>query len=224
MDLQIHKATQSSSFSIFFPSNFALAEENPFQHIAFVKDHGDCDELVMKSKMNYTILFVTHLMSDFFVHEGKHLAEKSTLFGASHGKAVNYVSPNDVAAAVVTILANPSAHRRVAYTLTGAKAIQDEEVAAVFSKVMHRPIKYVDLSNADFAREDQKEGDEPWMVQEWTELEQLKASGIESGFVCKDFEKLCVRQPESMEEYLQDFREMAPVERMPFERSMAAAI
>ena len=52
-----------------------------------------------------TVLFASHLMSNVLVYQGATVKEEQKFYGASGGKGVNYVSPNDVAyAAVVAIL------------------------------------------------------------------------------------------------------------------------
>jgi hypothetical protein len=44
--------------------------DNPFCRVPLIKMNGDCDERIMKSHaMDYTILFVTHLMSDPTVYQ-----------------------------------------------------------------------------------------------------------------------------------------------------------
>lgn len=190
----------------------ALPEDNPFTHIPLIRMHGDCDERKSKN-MDYTLLFATHLMSNPAVYQSRNiLSSEPRFYGASGGKGVNYVSPNDVAAAAVRILVNPVEHRRVGYTLTGPAPITDTTVAELFSKDLNKPVKYVDLSPEEFGTEEKKEGDPSWLVEDLVQLETLKATGMEIGFLSKDFERLCGRPAESFDEYLQDKKDMVPQE------------
>jgi hypothetical protein len=132
--------------------NVALRVDNPFCHVPLIKMHGECDEKVMKSyAMDYTILFVTHLMSDPAVNKRHNImSDAAKFYSASAGKGVNYVSPNDIAAAAVCVLVNPRDHRRVDYTLTGPTHITDSPVDDLFSKDMNKTVEYVDVAHNDY--------------------------------------------------------------------------
>ena len=126
--------------------------DSPFRRVPLIKMHGDCDERIMKSHaMDYTILSTTHLMSDPAVYQRRNImSDAPKFYSASAGKGVNYVSPNDVAAAAVRVLVNPKDHRRVGYTLTGPTHITDDQVAGLLSKVMNKTVDYVDVAPKDY--------------------------------------------------------------------------
>jgi uncharacterized protein YbjT (DUF2867 family) len=94
--------------------------------------------------MDYTILFATHLMSDPAVNQRHNIMSDSPKFySASNGMGVNYVSPNDIAAAAVRVLVNPKDHRRVSYTLTGPTHITDSQVTDFLSKDLNKTVDYL---------------------------------------------------------------------------------
>jgi NAD(P)H dehydrogenase (quinone) len=126
--------------------------DSPFRRVSRIKMHGDCDERIVKSHaMDYTILFATHLMSDPAVYQRRNImSDAPKFYSASAGKGVNYVSPNDVAAAAVRVLVNPKDHRRVGYTLTGPTHITDDQVADLLSKDMNKTVDYVDVAPKDY--------------------------------------------------------------------------
>lgn len=134
-----------------------------FKSVALVREHGDCDEMLIKTikpekfiapvmggdmadvgldfevpNMSYTILYASHLMSNPFTFQGKELRQTvttpATYFGASSNRGVNYVSPNDVAEVAVRILMAPRDYYNKEYTLTG-ETIKDQQVAVLLSKV-----------------------------------------------------------------------------------------
>lgn len=65
-----------------------------------------------------TILFASHLMSSVLEYQGKTLKEEGVFYGASGGKGVNYVSPNDVADVAVRAILDPKTHKRQGYVLS----------------------------------------------------------------------------------------------------------
>jgi uncharacterized protein YbjT (DUF2867 family) len=126
--------------------------DSPFRRVHLIKMHGDCDERIMKSHaMDYTILFVTHLMSDPAVYQRRNImSDVPKFYSASAGMGVNYVSPNDVAAAAVCVLGKPKDHRRVGYTLTGPVHITDDQVADLLSKDMNKTVEHFDVAPKDY--------------------------------------------------------------------------
>jgi len=212
-----------------------------FQEIPLVKAHGDCDELLIKTltpavetvlqgdtdvtfdlarpHMSYTVLYASHYMSNPFFFYGRELHESggktpATFFGASGNRGVNYVSPNDVAEVAVRVLLEPTTHYNQEYTLTGPKAVTDQEVADLLSKHLKKAVMYVDQPLDEFKLESQVGGDPQWMVQDLVGLEKIKATGKEetSSFVTDDIEKICGHPAETYEEYLLDKDMMTKIE------------
>lgn len=185
----------------------ARASGDVFQDVPLVRAHGDCDELLAKSGISYTILAATHFMSNPFVFQGQELRKDqkpATLYGASAGKGVNYVSPNDVAEVAVRALLEPKAHHNKEYVLTGPEAITDQSVADLLSKYLNKPIMYVDQPLHTFEDEEKMGGDPEWKIKDLVALEKIKASGKEedASFVSKDIETICDHKAETFEEYL----------------------
>lgn len=98
--------------------NFAemTATEDLFQHVPMIKLHKWCDERLVKSKLNYTILFASHLMSNPLRYQSEEIKKEQQFYGASGGKGVNYVSPNDVAEFAIKTLLHPKDHWHTGYT------------------------------------------------------------------------------------------------------------
>jgi len=132
--------------------------------------------------------------------------------GASNGKGVNYVSPNDCADVAVHCLLAPKDHRRIGYTLTGPAPIKDAEIAELLSKKLNKTVKYEDLTLQDFCKD--VKATEWGPALDVAYLEQVKATGAEErlGFVTHDIEKVCGRPAETMEQYLMDQDSMTPAE------------
>ena len=212
---------------------------DPMQEVPLVQAHGTCDELLIKTltpafssimtgdvdvgvdfstpHMSYTILYASHFMSFPFTFQNKELRESGvpgTFYGASDNHGVNYVSPNDVAEVAVRVILEPQAHYNKEYTLTGPKAIVDQQVADLLSKHLKSPVMYVNQPLHEYTREIKFGGDAAWMVRDLAAMEKVKASGVEEqdSFMTDDIEKICGHKAESFEEYLQNADMMTPVE------------
>eukprot|EP00977_Amphora_coffeiformis_P010546 scaffold2482_cov166-Amphora_coffeaeformis.AAC.12 len=215
--------------------------DDPFQAVPLVREHGKCDEELVNmvvppveitpvmaadadvtiefhhTRMSYTILYASHLMSNPFTLQGKELRDSmlpSTFLGASHGHGINYVSPNDLAEVAVRCLLEPRAHYDKEYTITGPGAVTDEKVAALLTQYLEKPITYVDQPLRIFSNTVKVVKEQKWMAEDLAGLEKIKATGKEEdpSFVSSDFEDICGHPPESFAEYLGRTEVMVPVE------------
>ena len=188
--------------------NFATRKHtaDPFASIPLIKIHGWCDERLVKSGLNYAILFASHLMSNPLRYQSDQIRRENKFYGASGGKGVNYVSPNDVAEVAVRALLAPKDHYHIGYTLTGATTITDAQVAELISAQEKERITFDEHLPT--------EGVDPSFMM----LEQVKASGAEDdiGFVSKDFVKVCGHEQESYLDYLENKEAMSPKELVAF--------
>jgi len=210
-----------------------------FAEVPLVKAHGECDQMLIDAltpkvdstfeadtevavdfgtpHMSYTILYASHFMSNPFAFQGEELFDDKkpvTYYGASGNRGVNYVSPNDVAEVAVRILLNPREHYNREYTLTGPKAVTDQEVAGFISKRLNKPVMYVEQPLHTFKSQLKLLGDPEWMVDDLAALEKIKGSGSEESrtFVSRDIEKICGHKPEDFEGYLGEPETMTTIE------------
>jgi uncharacterized protein YbjT (DUF2867 family) len=196
----------------------ARVSGDPFQNVPLVKDHGDCDEMLIKSGLAYTILAASHLMSNPLIFQGRELRasqKPAVLYGASAGKPVNYVSPNDIAECAVRVILEPLAHHHKEYCLTGSIGIKEQEVCQLLSDHLKKPIMYVDQPLHTFKEGERMSGDPEWMVEDLCTLEMVKASGYEAnrGFPTKDIENICEHEPETFAMYLRSTETMSDIEK-----------
>jgi len=191
------------------------------QNVPFVAFHGTCDDVLehswQDSRISYTILGTSHIMSTPLLHQGKTLREDHKFITASYGMGVNYVSPNDVADAAVVVLLNQKPHRNKVYNLTGAKPTRDADVAKLLTEHYGTPIEHVQLGFHEYAADVKKRGLPDWQVRDSAALERIKASGIDEDFnsYTRDLEEITGKQPESFQDYLNNKTNMRPGLKFP---------
>ena len=96
----------------FFGDPEYLVGRDQFHDVPLVHQHALCDGDLILRGLDCTILFASHLMSNVLKYQGTTLCERKEFYGASGGKKVNYVSPNDVADVAVRTILDPKSHRR----------------------------------------------------------------------------------------------------------------
>jgi uncharacterized protein YbjT (DUF2867 family) len=99
---------------------------------------------------------VTHLQPTLFLENLLVFAEairnESKIFLAyGQGKSAP-VCVEDVARVIVSVLVDPAPHRGKTYVPTGSRSITMSEMAAIFGRVLGKPIEYVDLPIAHYTQ------------------------------------------------------------------------
>lgn len=184
--------------------------------VPFVKFHSTCDDILEHAKndsrISYTILCCSHLMSTPLLHQGKVLLEEKKFITASYGMGVNYVSPNDVAKAALVVFSDLKSHRNRTYNLTGPRPITDGQVCRLLSSKYGTPIQHVALGYHEYKRDVTNRGLPDWLVKDSAEFERMKASGIDelSTSYTRDLEKIIGSPPESFRDYLDNKESMRP--------------
>jgi uncharacterized protein YbjT (DUF2867 family) len=193
---------------------------DPYREVPFVKFHGTCDDLVensvFDSRLSYTILCTSHLMSTPLVQQGPRLRDEHKYITASYGMGVNYVSPNDVADAALVCLLDLKKHRNKTYTITGPGPIFDKHVAELFSKFFGTNIEHIEMGYHDFKAFMKKTDLPSWLVRDSAAMERIKASGADEkpDAYTNDFEMITHKKPETFKHYL-DHKESMSLQENP---------
>jgi uncharacterized protein YbjT (DUF2867 family) len=129
--------------------------------------HGRAERYLEESGLAWT-----HLRPSFFLQNllGQAAAVKSgALYVPAGDGRAPFVDVRDIAAVAARVLAEDGHEQRV-YDITGPEAVSYADVAAVFSKVLGREVKYVDVPPAA-ARQGMIDAGLPeWMAEAVNEL------------------------------------------------------
>jgi uncharacterized protein YbjT (DUF2867 family) len=192
------------------------AGERYRETVPFVNFHGTCDDILQQAKsdsrISYTILCTSHLMSTPLLHQGDLLRDECKFITASYGMGVNYISPNDVADAAMVVLLDRKKHRNTVYELTGPGPTTDGEVAKLLTEHYGKDIEHVQLGYHDYKRNDKERGLPDWLIRDHAAFEKMKASGVDelASSYTDQLEKLTGKKPETFKEYLSNKECMRP--------------
>jgi NAD(P)H dehydrogenase (quinone) len=106
--------------------------------------------------LDWTGIGVTHLKPTLFLENllvfADTIRKESKIFlPYGQGKSAP-LSGEDVARVIVNVLVDPAPHRGKTYVPTGPRSLTMSETAAIFGRVLGRPIEYVDLPIAHWAQ------------------------------------------------------------------------
>lgn len=108
------------------------------------EQHRNIEEFIEKLGFRFTFLRPHPFMQDFVVHHGAAIRSDDRFLKPEGGGAVSYVDSRDVAAVAVEALVSNVFESQKLF-LTGAEALTNLEVAAIFSRVLEREITYADV-------------------------------------------------------------------------------
>ncbi|MDS0294746.1 SDR family oxidoreductase [Halogeometricum luteum] len=133
------------------------AERNPLLPHRRVERHLETDDTDAGAGATHAFLRASYFMQNLAEVHAPDVRERGELFVPAGDGATSLVDARDVGAVAAATLTEPG-HANVAYDLTGPEAVTYEEVAAVLSDVLGRPVEYVDPSARAFARRMRRRG------------------------------------------------------------------
>jgi len=185
-------------------------------NVPFVSFHGTCDDLLEQAKadsrISYTILCTSHLMSTPLIFQGDTLRKDFKFVSASYGMGVNYISPNDVADAATVVLLNQKPYRNKVLNLTGPGPTKDSELVAALSKRYGREIEHVQLGYHEYKDTVDARGLPHFMARDAAAFERMKAMGVDENkdSYTDDLKNIIGKEPETIEGYLTHTSAMRP--------------
>jgi NAD(P)H dehydrogenase (quinone) len=117
--------------------------------VTFAPDHLGSEEAVKATGLPYLIFRNSWYQENLFMSLPAAIASGQWYTSAGTGRTA-YVARDDIAAAIAGALANPPA-ASTTYTLTGAEALTNPEIAALASEIVGKPIQVVDLTDEQLA-------------------------------------------------------------------------
>ena len=126
-------------------ASIGVAPDAPY---SFARAHAEVVQVLADSGLPHTVLAPNGFMQNF---EGfaVPIARDNLIALPYADAAVSFVDVRDIAAVAAHVLTDPTGHEGATYTITGPAALTGEDLAAVFSEVHGRPVRYVDVPPED---------------------------------------------------------------------------
>jgi len=128
------------------------------------KWHRESEQIIEASGLAWTHLRPTMMMVNTAAWWAKSIQEQNTVsFPGGEGR-ISPVDPSDIAA-VAKVVLTESGHGGHAYDVTGPELLTIGEMVATLSRVLGKPIRYVDIPETTFAEPMAKMGLPPHVVE-----------------------------------------------------------
>lgn len=178
-------------------STFEAVDPGMIEH---VKWHREREEMIRASGLAWTFIRPTMFMSTALDWVRTIREEGAIYFPGGEGK-VPAVDPWDVAAVAAAALTG-SGHEGQAYALTGPRALSFAEMAEVFSRVLRKPVRYVNISDQAAGEEMRKAGLPEYVIEGLIGTFAAVRSGRLAS-TTDDVERVTGRPPRSFETWCQ---------------------
>ncbi len=167
--------------------------------ISFAPDHLGTEQAIKATGLPY-LIFRNSWYAENLLRSLPQALKSGQWFTAAHGGRTAFVSRDDQAAAIAGALANPPASGTT-YTLTGAEALSNEEIAALASGLTGKPVQVVNLTDEQLAGGMKAAGVPEPVVPTLVSFEIATRAG-DLAAVTSDIEKLSGRKPRSLKDWL----------------------
>jgi NAD(P)H dehydrogenase (quinone) len=190
----VDAAAEAGVRHLVYTSFFGASPDATF---LLVRDHYATEQHIASSGMAWTFVR-DNLYADFFPFIAD---DAGVIRGPAGDGRVSAVAQDDIAAALETVLLDPSAHEGGIYSLTGPESLTLNEVAATMTRVLGRDFSYVDETLEEAYASRSSYGAPGWLVDAWVSTYTGIASG-ELEPVTEDVERLTGRAPMSLAQLL----------------------
>lgn len=175
----------------------------PTAGIALGRLHYAVEEALADSGIPFTVLRPANFMQNFLGFGIPQTIKAQGAFYSAQGEGrVSAIDTRDISAIAVKLLLQDG-HDGQRYELTGAEALSNGEIAALFSTALGRDIRHVAITEAAANEGMAKAGVPPWLADLLTELTAVGRAGY-LGAVQPDTERLLERKPTSFAQFIRD--------------------
>ena len=163
------------------------------------RDHYATEQHIRTSGLRFTFLR-DNLYADFMPAL---VGEDGIIRGpAGHGR-VAAVTQDDIADAATAVLLDPASHAGATYSLTGPEALSLDDVAAILTTHLHRPVTYHQETIEEAYASRASYGAPPWQVDAWVSTYTAIANG-ELADVTDDIPRLTGHRATSLADLLRN--------------------
>jgi len=125
----------------------------------------EIDDAVRESAARWTVLRPCSSFQSFIRDQAETIRTMSSIIVPQGDGLIPYVDPLDLGEAVAECLMSVGDHEGRTYILTGGRAYGAKGVAAEIGRMVHKPLTYIDVEEAQARDMMLQAGTHPWLVE-----------------------------------------------------------
>ena len=167
----------------------------------FSQWNRDAEQRIKESGIPYTILRANYFMQNLFGNAEQ--IKRGAFTNGPAAKRIALIDTRDIATVAVAALTDEG-HAGKTYDLNGPEQLDGHAQAASISRALGRPVKYLDVSVADFVEQLKSFGLPAWMVEAFGAA--AAASDIPGDQSSANVERILHRKPGTLGQFIKDYR------------------
>ena len=169
--------------------------------VGFSQWNREAERRIKQSGIPYTILRANYFMQNLFGNAEQ--IKQGAFTNGPGAKRTALLDARDIAAVAVAALTEEG-HAGKTYDLNGPELLDGNAQAVVFSSVLGRPVRYLDVSGEDFIGQLKSFGLPAWMVEAFAvAVADPEIPGDQSS---AEIERILHRKPGTLKEFINDYR------------------
>jgi uncharacterized protein YbjT (DUF2867 family) len=168
---------------------------------SFPSWHRKVEDKLRTSGLGFTILRPNGFFQNIVAYNAPTIRTQGAFYAAMGNAKISLIDVRDVAGAAAAALLAPSAHAGKIHELLGPEAVSNGDIAARLSRILGRPVNYVDIPEAAQRKATLEAGTPEWLVTAILDLQAYYVSG-KCAAVNDVLVKLLGRAPITLDQFL----------------------
>jgi uncharacterized protein YbjT (DUF2867 family) len=176
---------------------------HPAASFTFGRQHGLAERLIMDSAVPFTFIQPSFFMQNL-LWSAEVIKTRGEFYSSLGSTPASHVDARDIAAVIVATLTEPlDRHAGRVHLVTGPAALTFDQIAEVCSRVVGKPVRYVDLTDAQLKAGLVASGQPEWQAAALIELNVYARQGHAS-VVTDTVARISGRPARTLEQWFQD--------------------
>jgi len=163
------------------------------------------EDKLKSSGLAYTILRPNSFMQNIVAYMAPSIRSQGAFYAAMDSAKTSYLDVRDIAAVTARVLGSPAEHAGQTYELNGPEAVTYAELADRISRVIGRPVSFVDIPEVAQRKSMLDLGMPEWQVDALLDLQRYYTGG-KGGEVTDVLPRLLGRAPIKLDQFLEEFK------------------
>jgi uncharacterized protein YbjT (DUF2867 family) len=182
---------------------FSAIGAHPAASFTWGRQHGTAERLIMDSGLPFTFVQPSFFMQNL-LWSADPIKTRGELYSTLGSTPASYVDARDIASVITATLSDPlDRHAGRIHVVTGPAALTFDEIATVCSRVIGKPVRYVNLTDDQLKAGLLASGQPEWQAAALLELNTYARQGHAS-VVTDTVPRLTGRPGRTLEEWFKD--------------------
>jgi uncharacterized protein YbjT (DUF2867 family) len=174
---------------------------------SFPSWHRKVEDKLKASDLGYTILRPNTFMQNMVTYYSESIRTQGAFYSSMGDARISFIDVRDIGTATANILVAPAAHAAQIYELNGPEAFSFADVAAMISKLVGKPVQFVNIPVEAEGKAMLDLGMPEWQVNALLDLHRYYTIEKKGAHITPVLEKILGRPAIRMQQYLADNKE-----------------